>query len=215
MKAAIFDMDGLLIDSEPLWRQAEKAMFGELGIELTEQMCHETIGLRPDEAVAYWYARFPWAGQDCREVACRLVDSVKGLVSRQGKPLDGVPGALTLLRDAGLPLGLASSSPVDLIDAVLSRLQLHDYFSVACSAVEEERGKPDPAVYLTAAAGLGVAPAECVAFEDSVPGMRAALSAGMTAVVVPAGEHYHDPDFDAADIKLRSLREFSLSMLDN
>ncbi len=213
MKAAVFDMDGLLIDSEPLWRQAEKSTFREVGIELTDQMCHQTLGLRADEVVAHWYGKFPWTGVTLEEVEIRLVSSVQRLISAQGQPLKGVCTTLSVLRKAGFKLGLASSSPHVLIETVVGKLDVRDYFAVMCSAVDEDRGKPDPAVYLKAAEKLGVDPTNCIAFEDSVSGVRSAKSAGMSVIAVPAENQYCEREFEMADIKLRSLAEFSIEML--
>ena len=212
MKAAVFVMDGLLIDSEPLWRQAEKSTFREVGIELTDQMCHETLGLRADEVVAHWYGKFPWSGATLEEVEIRLVSSVQRLISAQGQPLKGVP-TLSVLRKAGFKLGLASSSPHVLIETVVGKLDVRDYFAVMCSAVDEDHGKPDPAVYLKTAEKLGVDPTNCIAFEDSVSGVRSAKSAGMSVIAVPAENQYCEREFEMADIKLRSLAEFSIEML--
>lgn len=213
MKAAVFDMDGLLIDSEPLWRQAEKSTFREVGIELTDQMCHETLGLRADEVVAHWYGKFSWTGPSLEEVEIRLVSSVQRLISAQGQPLKGVCTTLSVLRKAGFKLGLASSSPHVLIETVVGKLDVRDYFAVMCSAVDEDRGKPHPAVYLKAAEKLGVDPTDCIAFEDAVSGIRSAKSAGMSVIAVPAEHQYCEREFEMADIKLRSLAEFSIEML--
>ena len=130
MKAAVFDMDGLLIDSEPLWRQAERSTYRQVGIELTDSACHETRGLRPDEGVAYWYRKFPWATLTPEEVAEQLVTAVQGLVSAQGRVLPGLFETLNMLREAGLKLGLASASPRSLIETVADKLRIRHYFSV-------------------------------------------------------------------------------------
>ena len=214
IEAAIFDMDGILIDSEPLWREAESLAFRRVGIELTGAMSHETLGLRPDEAVSHWYARFPWSGPSLEEVEQELVDAVRARIADRGRPLDGALSILDMLRAAGLRLALASSSPPLLIDTVIGKLGVRDYFSVVSSASDEARGKPHPAVYLTAARLLGVEPARCLAFEDSVPGVRSARAAGMSVVAVPAAEHFDEPDFGLADFKLRSLADFSLDMVE-
>lgn len=213
IKAAIFDMDGLLIDSEPLWRQAEKSTLQRVGIELTGQMCHETLGLRTDEAVSHWYGKFPWTGSTQQDVELQLLATVRELITARGRPLNGVLATLNILRDAGLQLGLASSSPPHLIETVVGKLGVRDYFSVMSSAVDEDRGKPDPAVYLSAAKKLGVNPINCLAFEDSVTGVRSAKSAGMSVVAVPAKHQFYEPEFELADIKLRSLVDFSLDMI--
>jgi sugar-phosphatase len=213
MQAAIFDMDGLLIDSEPLWRRAEKQVFGTLGITLTETMCEETMGLRTDEVIQHWYQRFPWSGKSFETLERELVVTVQHFIATQGEALAGVHETLTIFKQAEVPLGLASSSAYCLIEATVERLGIRTYFHVLCSAADEVRGKPDPAVYLRTAKRLGVSPAECLAFEDSFSGLCSAQAAGMTVVAVPAAAQYDDPRFDRADLKLRSLTEFSLELL--
>jgi HAD superfamily hydrolase (TIGR01509 family) len=212
--AAIFDMDGLLIDSEPLWRRAEKQVFGTVGMTLTEAMCEETMGLRTDAVIQHWQQRFPWSGKRPETVEQELVATVHHhLITTHGEALAGVYETLTLFREARIPLGLASSSASCLIETTVEKLGIRDYFYALCSATDEVHGKPDPAVYLTTAKRLGVPPTECVAFEDSFSGLCSAQAAGMIVVAVPAAAHHDDPRFDCADIKLRSLTEFSLELL--
>ena len=210
MKAAIFAMDGLLIDSEPLWRLAEREVFAGVGLELTDEDCRRTTGLRSDEVVAYWYERHPWSGPTCSEVHRDLDARVTELIAERGRTMPGVRRAIGLLRGAGLRLALASSSSRELIDVVLGTLGLDETFEVVASGVDEERGKPDPAVYLTAVERLGVAADDCLAFEDSVAGVRAARGAGIFTIAVPAPHDLDDPGFDAADLKLPSLTDFDL-----
>lgn len=210
MKAAIFDMDGLLIDSEPIWRRAEREIFATVGLTLTDDDCRRTTGLRADEVVRFWFERHPWAGPGCDEVHDRLLCRVTELIHAEGRAMAGVHHALEMVHDAGFRLALASSSPVELIEVVLATLGLTDTFEVACSGADEERGKPDPAVYLTTVFSLGVAAGDCFAFEDSVAGIQAAKAAGIFAIAVPDPEDFDDPGFDAADLKLRSLEDFDL-----
>ena len=212
-QAVIFDMDGILIDSEPLWQQAELAVFPRLGVPLTAAMCGETLGMRLDASVAHWYERYPWSGPSTEIVAAHLLDKVCELVGSQGVPLPGVYAALDRLQAAGMTLGLASSSPLRLIEIVVDRLQIRDRFQTICTAFDEAHGKPDPAVYLTAAQRLGVAPASCLAIEDSPRGIQAAKAAGMRVVAVPEAASFDQPDFDLADVKLHSLEEFRLEHL--
>lgn len=213
MKAAIFDMDGVLIDSEPLWRRAERAAFARVGLELSDEDCKQTMGLRSDEVVALWYRRHPWSGASTDEVLQDMESGVAGLVRSEGQALPGVERTIGELRSSGVRLALASSSAPELIRVVLTTLGLEDAFEVVCSAVDEERGKPDPAVYLSAIRRLGVPPAACVAFEDSVAGVASARSAGLRVIAVPASDQFDDPGFDAAQLKLGSLDEFSVVML--
>jgi sugar-phosphatase len=213
MKAAIFDLDGLLIDSEPFWRRAEQEIFGRLDVELDNEMCARTTGLRVDEVVAYWHARKPWKGCSQETVARDIVQRVVELVRWHGEPLPGALTTIEKIRIRGLGLAVASSSPRDLIEAALERLGVEKTFGVICSGAEEARGKPDPAVYLTAAKRLGFESSLCLAFEDSIPGVRAAKAAKMTVIAVPAAHEIDRPEFDEADLKLRSLLDFSPSMV--
>ena len=207
LKAAIFDMDGLLIDSEPFWRDVEVRVFGRLGVPLTHEMCKETMGLRINEAVAHWRRSHPWDGPGDDEVADELVAGVIECVEREGKLMDGAVEAIDFVAAQGARLAIASSALYRVIDAVLERFGLRDRFEVIHSAEEEERGKPDPAVYLTTAAKLGVRPGACVALEDSINGVISAKAAGMACVAVPDPAAAADRRFDMADVVLGSLRE--------
>jgi mannitol-1-/sugar-/sorbitol-6-/2-deoxyglucose-6-phosphatase len=213
-RAAVFDMDGLLIDSEPFWWEAEQSVFAEVGVRLTDADCVQTMGLRVDEVVAYWAARRPWQGVPPERVAGRIVQRVIEFVRSRGEEMAGASRALSLCEGLGLRLALASSSAPEIIQAVLDRLRFAGRFEVVRSAAHEARGKPHPDVYLSACAGLGVPPADCVAFEDSPNGVRAARAAGMHCIAVPA----HDlPGADViaslADVVLPSLEALANSHL--
>ncbi len=213
MKAAIFDMDGLIIDSEPLWRLAERETFARVGLELTDDECRKTTGLRSDEVVGYWFERRPWSGSSREEVHRNLDGRVTEFIAEQGRPMPGVRRVIDLLRGAGLRLALASSSSHELIGVVLTTLGLEDVFEFTCSGVDEERGKPDPAVYLTTVRRLGLRARECCAFEDSAAGVQAAHAAGLFVIAVPATADFDDPRFDLADLKLPTLDDFDLRLI--
>lgn len=213
LEAAIFDMDGLLVDSEPLWRQAEKVVFPAVGIRLTDEMCMQTMGTRVDEVVRHWYRTSPWSGPSQEEVADQIVSGVVDLVRAEGTALPGVDQALTRCADQGLILALASSSSTRLIDAVVDRLGIRDRFSLLQSAEHEPYGKPHPGVFLTTATRLGVEPTACLVFEDSFAGLIAGKAARMKVVAVPAVEQYHQTCFDIADLKLPSLADFDEAAL--
>jgi mannitol-1-/sugar-/sorbitol-6-/2-deoxyglucose-6-phosphatase len=210
LSAAIFDMDGLLVDTEPLWRKAEVEVFGALGVPLTDALAHTTTGLRVDEVVAHWRARHPWDGPGNTQVADDILDAVSALIVREGKLLPGVEATLELVGAAGLRVGLASSSPMRLIETVLGHFALRTHFRSCFSAEHEPYGKPHPAVYLRAAAALEAAPTACLAFEDSFNGLLAAKSARMQCVLVPAPEARGDKRWGIADVVLDSLADFEL-----
>jgi sugar-phosphatase len=206
IRAVVLDMDGLLIDTEPVWRGAEKEVFADLGIELTEADLLDSTGVRIDELAA---VRLPLDGPGPAEVADRITNQVVDYVKRAGEPMPGVPEAIALFGRLGLRLAIASSSPVRLIDAVCARLKLD--IEVRCSALDEAHGKPAPDVYLAAARRLGLSPARCLALEDSPSGVLAAKDAGMTCVAVPDPLLTGDPRYRRADLVLPSLTVISLA----
>ncbi|MDY0971021.1 hexitol phosphatase HxpB [Siccibacter turicensis] len=204
--AAVFDMDGLLIDSEPLWDQAELEVMASLGVDITRR--HElpdTLGLRIDMVVDLWFARQPWNGPDNAEVTRRIIARTLTLVEEKKPLLPGVLAAVQLCKAQGLKVGLASASPLHMLERVLEMFDLRDYFDALASAEHLPYSKPHPQVYLDAAAKLGVSPLTCVTLEDSVNGMIASKAARMRSIVVPAEENHDDPRWALADVKLTSL----------
>lgn len=205
--AVIFDMDGLLVDSEPLWRRAEIEVFAGVGVRLTEEDCMRTTGLRIDAVVAFWQRERPWVGAEPQVLVEGIVTRVIELVHAEGVLMPGAVQALDFFAARGLPLGLASSSPRRLIDGVLACFGLSTRFSTVHSAEHEARGKPDPAVYLHTAERMGHEPRRCMAIEDSIPGVLAAAAAGMGCIAVPAPESRGDPRLRSATVVLGSLAE--------
>lgn len=204
---AVFDMDGLLIDSEPLWDWALVTVFREMGVEFTSRMKHETTGLRLKEAIELWRSWFPDLPFEHGELDSRLIElMVARMDSVAAKP--GAVSTVRLCRDAGCRIAVASSSPPAIIHAGLARLGIADHFDVVVSAQEEVQGKPHPAVYLTAARVLGLEPARCIAFEDSLNGLKAAVAAGMHCVAVPEAHNRSQQGFALAHRVLASLEEF-------
>jgi HAD superfamily hydrolase (TIGR01509 family) len=213
LKAAIFDMDGLLLDSEPLWKEAEVAVFKSVGVPLTEELCRETVGVRLDGVVRHWYRRYPWQDEPLDSVEARVLAAVSRLIEERGRLMPGVSETIEALRAENYALAVASSSPMQLMRTALEKLEIIDFFSVLHSAEFEERGKPDPAVYRSAIAQLGVDPEHCIAFEDSVIGVRAAKGAGARVIAVPDPADISNPGFATADVVLASLTDFSLKHL--
>jgi sugar-phosphatase len=207
VRAFVFDMDGLIVDSEPLWVRAEIEVFGEVGVTLSEDECALTKGLRSDDVVAFWYAERPWATPAPHEVQAKLVARVATLVREEGRALPGVARALATARDAACKVALASSSPSLVIGATLERLGLQAAFDVVQSAETEPLGKPHPGIFLRAAERLAVAPTDCIAIEDSLTGLVAAKAARMACIVVPCDYPAHDARFVLADAIVASLED--------
>ncbi|MCG7780092.1 hexitol phosphatase HxpB [Lelliottia amnigena] len=204
--AAIFDMDGLLIDSEPLWDRAELDVMASIGVDISRRAeLPDTLGLRIDMVVELWFAHQPWTGPSREEVTARVIDRAISLVEEKRPLLPGARDAIALCKSQGLKVGLASASPLHMLEKVLEMFDLRDSFDALASAEKLPYSKPHPQVYMDCAAKLGVDPLACVALEDSVNGMIASKAARMRSIVVPAEEGQHDPRFALANAKLTSL----------
>jgi sugar-phosphatase len=199
-------MDGVLIDSEPIWRAVERDVFASVGIELTDQDLFSTMGVRVADVVDRWYRRHPWPEPSRQRVAEEIVEGVARGIQEHGVLNGGARRAVGYVRSLGLRLALASSSPIPLIRAVLSLGDLEDQFDVVVSGEDEQHGKPHPAVYVSAARRLEVPPGRCLAVEDSINGVRSAKAAGMVCVAISAVGVDHDV-FGGADLVLGSLEE--------
>jgi sugar-phosphatase len=213
LTTAIFDMDGLLIDSEPLWGKAMEEVFAGMDIVLQPELYIHTTGLRTSEVVDHWYHHFGWTGKTPTQVTEEIVNLVTEKILQQGAAMEGLEYILRFFHERGFKIGLASSSPMTLIQAVLKYLHITAYFQAVYSAEHEEYGKPHPAVYLACARELGSQPGECIVFEDSVTGLIAAKAARMKTVAVPEAHRRDDPRYVLADLKLNSLSEFDTASL--
>src|SRR5438552_11118536 len=136
IEAAIFDMDGLLIDSEPFWVVSEKKVFASVGFELTDEMCLQTFGMRIQEVIPYWYNYKPWDEfqKSFVHMQKEILENVTFLIQEKGKLFEGSEEVIKLFIDKNIKTALASSSPVQIIDAVLDRFDLRKYFIAFCSA---------------------------------------------------------------------------------
>jgi sugar-phosphatase len=221
IEAAVFDMDGLLIDSEPLWQDAEIEIFSAVGLRLDRAQCRATRGRKLDEVVAHWLARAPAQGASVAAVRAAIVERFLEHVRERGTPKPGAAAAVEFLRARGLPLAVASSSDYRIIEAVLARLELASCFRAVHSGEDERLGKPHPAIFLGAARKLGVAPARCLAFEDSPGGVASAKAAGMRCVAVPDAAGVSADELpeerarlgESADCVIDSLLEVDESLL--
>jgi sugar-phosphatase len=213
MKAVIFDMDGLLVDSEPYWKMAEKICFGKLGLTLDDELLRQVMGFRLSEVILHWYQYQPWENKNFEALEIEILNTVKELIIAHANVMPGVVATLEACKQNGLKIALASSSAMSLIEVVIKKLNIETYFDLVVSAEFEPYGKPHPGVFLTTAKSLNVSPEECVVFEDSVNGMIAAKAARMKCIVVPEKPKLHEPYWALANYKLNSLLEFNLNMI--
>jgi HAD superfamily hydrolase (TIGR01509 family) len=187
--AVLFDMDGLLVDTEPIWFEVERAVMARLGGDWTTADQHALIGGSLKRTVHYLIDRADRPGQapGFEVVAGWLVDGMASLLA--SRPIEPMPGAVELIgavRAAGLPCALVTSSERIIADAVLAALASRDVtFDVVVSAADVRNPKPDPEPYLLAASLVGADPRSCVALEDSPNGVAAARAAGCVTVAVP------------------------------
>lgn len=207
IKAVIFDMDGVLIDSEPLWRIAMIQGFNDIGIDFTDEDCRKTTGMRFKEVVEHWFNHHNITNSTPMQLNNSVHSHLIDLIHKEGKPMLGVMELLDFLKTKKFPLGLATSSNHILVDAVLQKTQIKSYFSAITSAEFMKHGKPHPEVFLKCAENLNISPQNCLVIEDSVNGVKAGKAAGMTVIAVPDAEHKDDNRFEIADYRLNNLAD--------
>jgi HAD superfamily hydrolase (TIGR01509 family) len=181
--AVVFDLDGVLLDSEPVWNEAREALVRERGGTWDERATTDMMGMSSKEWSSYMHDRLgvPMSAAEINDDVVRRVAATY----EHGLPL--LPHAVEAVRELGArrPLGLASSSNRPIIELVLERAGVRACFAAVVSSEEVPNGKPAPDVYLAAARELDVDPAECVAVEDSTNGIKSAVAAGMRTIAVP------------------------------
>jgi HAD superfamily hydrolase (TIGR01509 family) len=201
-RAVVFDMDGLLLDTEVLWHRAEEELFRRHGASFTLEDKLQVIGTSFEHTARFFAKRL---GQPKRGPA--LVKELQELMRAEvRREVAARPGALELVERlrGQVPLGLASNSPRFLVDDALRTAGLSDAFDAIVTADDVEQGKPAPDLYLLACQRLGTAPGETLALEDSPSGVAAAKAAGLDCIAVP---QYAETDVSAADRIIDSLEE--------
>jgi len=207
IRAVIYDMDGVIIDSEPLWREALIHCFNKVGFDFTQDKCRVTQGMRLIEVVEYWYAYQPWKGKSISEVEQDILTKVTELISEKGIAMEGVYESISLFKAKGYKIALASSSASTLISVVLDKLAIRNEFEVVNSAEFLKLGKPHPEVFIKTAEELNVPAINCLVIEDSFHGVLAAKAAVMQVIAVPEKKFHNDPRFSIAEYNLKSLKE--------
>lgn len=175
-------MDGVLVDSEPLHMEVERAIFRELGLDIPLEEHHRFIGMVP---LQVWTAIRDRFGLDAEPAALKRQEQARKYELFQHRDIPLVPGVRQLLdafRDRGIPMALASSSPRQIIELFTARTDTQRYFRFLLSGEEVPKGKPAPDIFLESAGRLGVDPKRCIVIEDSANGARAAKAAGMTCI---------------------------------
>ena len=208
LNTVIFDMDGLLIDSEPLWNEAAVDVFKIFGATLTHDLCNTTTGLRTREFITWWFNYFKIETIDAKIAETLIFTSILQKVEANPIIMPGVHHIINFFHEKGFKIGIATSSPQSLINLVVKLTGIAPYINATSSAEDLPYGKPHPQVYLDCAEKLQVNPTDCLCFEDSFNGMISAKAARMKCVVVPHGSVHKEDKWGAADLKLTSLQNF-------
>jgi HAD superfamily hydrolase (TIGR01509 family) len=211
IEAVVFDLDGVIVDSEQVWDEVREAYVIETGGRYSERATREMMGMSSPEWSTYMSEELAVPGTP-EEINAAIVER---MLARYGEAPPLIPGAVDAVRRiaARWPLAIASSSNPELIEVVVRAAGLGDVFGIAVSSQEVPRGKPAPDVYLEAARRLGVEPTSCGAVEDSHNGIRSAKAAGMRVVAVP-NPHFPPDDeaMAAADVVIGSIAELQVEL---
>ncbi len=213
IKAVVFDMDGLMIDSQPYWHEAQVEFFSQLGTPIAEQDMVDTTGMRIDQIVKIYFAESPWTEDRYQQACDQMLDYVLESIRKHKPAMPGLNHAIEVCRQEGVQLAIASSSPMSLIDATIDVLKLDGIFSVKSSGADLRYGKPHPEVYLNACDELNIEPQHCLALEDSFVGLLSAKSAQMKTIVVPEPSFAKEKHFAIADFQLASLNDLTPDMV--
>jgi sugar-phosphatase len=210
-KAVIFDMDGVIIDSEIFWKKAEKEVFTSLGADVTDEHSELTKSMTTSEVTKFWFDKFPWQDKNLDVVENAVISKVIELIETEDCKINGIKEFIESLKVRNYKIGLATNSPNKIILTVLRKLEIEHLFDTVSSAEFEKSGKPNPAIYITTAAKLNIAAINCIAIEDSYSGMLAAKKAGMKVIAFTNGNK--DIDFDIADYKIVNFEYFNIDTL--
>ncbi len=212
IEAVVFDLDGVIVDSEPVWEQVRRQVIAEYGGTWTPEAQRRVMGMSTGEWSRY-LSHDLGVGLPPEQVAAVVVDRMR---DRYAQHVPLLPGAVQAVQRAAAhwPLGLASSSPPVLIQTVLEHADLREYFAATLSTEQVERGKPAPDVYLAVADLLGHPADRCAAVEDSTNGVRSAVAAGCHVVAVPRPEYPVDPAvLSTAELTLTTLNDLDVQVL--
>lgn len=207
IRAVIFDMDGTLIDSQPIWYQASTAFFQQNQFPVTLAEMMTLTGSPVGTLVDYVLHKYGEKEKNRTQLIEELMAYVVGKVLEAKPLMPNVKEVLVNLKQQGIKIAVASASPRNMLQGIVDSCGIAEYFDYLASAEELDYNKPHPAVYLHAAKQLGVAVNECFAVEDSVLGMISGKAANMKTVVIPAKAEWDDPRWSLADYKLEQISD--------
>lgn len=210
IQAVIFDLDGLMIDSEPLSKVAWKLLLAEYDQELSDEEFRSTIGL-DSLATSSLLKGLKGLDEDVERLDEEIERIRLEIIQTEAEAVDGLEELIRILVERGLKIGVASNSPIDYVEAALKAINLRNHFPCVMGVDQVVEGKPEPDLYLGVAKCLSVDPVDCLAIEDSPSGMRSALAAGMRCVVVP-NHDLRAADFAGAYACFESLLDLTAAI---
>ncbi|MGI9553740.1 MAG: HAD family hydrolase [Thermodesulfobacteriota bacterium] len=210
-KAIIFDMDGVIIDSEPLWEKSEKILLNSFGLSYNPVYRDKILGLNQNDSANLLRDTFN-LDKTLDEIIDERLKILLRLYKDELKLINGIENLIIDSHDYKLKVGLASSSPMKIINFVLNKFGLNKYFDAVISGECTENGKPHPDIYLEASKQLEVTPSECIAVEDSINGTISAKNAGMYCIAVP-DPRLNIKDYQKADLIVKSLTAIKIAEL--
>ncbi|MEE9213304.1 MAG: HAD family phosphatase [Thermodesulfobacteriota bacterium] len=213
IKAVIFDMDGVMVDSEYLWERAETILLSRRNIEYNDQYRDQIVGLNQNDSGKLLIETFS-LNESIEKVISERIDILFELYDNQLKLNTGLINLLEKLKINNFLLAVASSSPKKVVRYVVDKFKLSNYFHAIISGDNAAEGKPHPEIYLKTAQELSTAPKSCVAIEDSINGLISAKEAGMYCIAVP-DKRLSQNLFKKADMILCSLDEITISTIKN
>ncbi|MHC5200808.1 hexitol phosphatase HxpB [Myroides sp. LJL119] len=203
----IFDMDGVLLDSEKLWRQSEQEILTSLGVAYNLAQANQIKGQTIQQIVQFWYNIRPWQGPCVEQVASMISNRVIQLIQQQAVPSPGLLDVFEFLKKNNIKIGLASNSSSQIIQYTLESLKITPYFDQIVSAEQVDNPKPEPDVYLQCAKLLGSKVKNCIVIEDSYTGAKAGKSANMEVILFGENHEVKNAKFDFVDFKITSLHQ--------
>lgn len=207
ISTVIFDMDGVMIDSEPLWEKTERILLARRGIDYSPDYRDKIVGLNQRDSGRLLVDTFNLE-ETVEEIINERISILTSIYEKELEVIPALGPLLEQLGDEGYRLAVASSSPLRVVNFVLDMFSLHHHFLAVVSGESVGNGKPHPDIYIHTAERLGAAPAECVAIEDSINGLRSAKGAGMYCIAIP-DKRLTAEQFGSADVILDSLDELT------
>ncbi|MDD7886205.1 HAD family phosphatase [Flavivirga sp. 57AJ16] len=181
-KAFIFDMDGVIIDTESFWESAEYNVFSKLGVKVLKEYSHITKNMDMRSVCNFWYEKQPWGNKNFDIIEQEVLNEVKSQIKDKGVLIPGIKELLKKIKTEGYKVGISSNAPLSLIKFVVTNFKIENYFDCICSADLVENAKPFPDVYLLSSKLLKIPVEDCIAIEDSITGLKAAKRANMSTI---------------------------------